>query len=314
MGMYARNAGRNGEKMMNDNLRNLLRAVADNDTKKAKQYAELICDSDSSQANKAFCNSIIMRLRATTLNLLEVPANISGQLLVEDIQQTFIADRYYLTEREEKIAERVEAMYKASQKLTEMGISYLNSLMLYGKSGTGKTMFGRYMAYRLGLPFAYLNFSHLVDSLLGGTGKNICRVFDYVQSFPCVLLLDEIDAVGIERGSGREVGEMARIVIALMQSLDRIRNETLVIGATNRIDIIDKALLRRFTIQHLVKSLSSIERKAMIEKYLHDVGLTANENEISEFCKADRATAQVVNELIQQIAKSIIEDIPLSLK
>ena len=254
-----------------------------------------------------------MRLRATTLNLLEVPANISGLLIVEDIPRTFMADRYYLTERENEIAGRVESMYKASQRLTEMGISYLNSLMLYGKSGTGKTMFGRYMAYKLGLPFAYLNFSNVVDSYLGSTGKNICNVFNYVESFPCVFMLDEIDAVGMERGSGKEVGEMARIVISLMQSLDRIRNETLVIGATNRIDIIDKALLRRFTIQHEVKALTSPERKAMVEKYLRDIGISIPENEVTGFCEADRPTAQVVNELIQRIAKSIIEDAPLSL-
>lgn len=300
-------------KVLNDDLRYLLRAVADNNITKAKQYAEVICDRDKTQKNRAFLNSVKMRLRAAQSNLLEVPANISGQLIVENIQQTFMAGRYYLTEREAEIAGHIETMYEASQKLAEMGIPYLNSLMLFGISGSGKTMFGRYMAYRLGLPFAYLNFPRVIDSLLGSTGKNICKVFDYVGSFPCVFMLDEIDAVGMERGSGEEVGEMARIVTTLMQSLDRIRNETLIIGATNRLDIIDKALLRRFALQHEVKPLSNTERKAMVEKYLRDIGLSADETEITEFCKADRTTAQVVNELIQQIAQSIIKEAPLSL-
>jgi SpoVK/Ycf46/Vps4 family AAA+-type ATPase len=299
---------------MNDNIKDLLLAIASNDFKKARAYVEIICNQDHSQANLLFCKHVKDQLHATSLNFLEVPQNIKGLLLIEDTSQTFKPDRYYLSEREAEIVNLIETMYGATQKLTEMGISYLNSLMLWGESGTGKTMFGRYIAYKLGLSFAYLNISMVVDSYLGSTSKNILNVFDYVEKTPCVFMLDEIDAIGMKRGSGKEIGEMARIVISLMQSLDRIKNETLVIGATNRIDIIDKALLRRFTLKHEVKALSDTERKSMIEKYLNDVGLSVDEVEITEFCKTDRTTAQTVNELIQQIAKSIIEKKPLSLK
>lgn len=298
---------------MNKNVKELMWAVAYNDMKKAKKYVEIICDNDKAQSNRTFCNSIKAKLHATMLNLLEVPHNINGMLLVEDMQQSFRGERYLLTSREAEVYKKIEAAHRASQKLAEMDISYLNSVMLYGSSGTGKTMFGRYVAWKIGLPFAYLNFSNLIDSHLGKTGRNVDMIFDYVETFPCVLMLDEIDAVGSKRGQRAEIGEMSRIVITLMQAFDKMKNNTLVIGATNRLDIIDEALLRRFPIKHEVIALSYIERKEAVERFLLDIPVKADEAEIIEFCKAERTTAQVVNELVQRIAESIVNDTPLIL-
>lgn len=298
---------------MNKNVKELMWAVAYNDMKKAKKYVEIICDNDKAQSNRTFCNSIKAKLHATMLNLLEVPHNINGMLLVEDMQQSFRGERYLLTSREAEVYKKIEAAHRASQKLAEMDISYLNSVMLYGSSGTGKTMFGRYVAWKIGLPFAYLNFSNLIDSHLGKTGRNVNMIFDYVETFPCVLMLDEIDAVGSKRGQRAEVGEMSRIVITLMQAFDKMKNDTLVIGATNRLDIIDEALLRRFPIKHEVIALSCIERKEAVEQFLLDISVKADEAGIIEFCKAERTTAQVMNELVQRIAESIVNDTPLIL-
>lgn len=299
---------------MNRNIKELIRAVACNDIKKAKKCVQIICDGDKTQSNESFCNDIKAKLQATMLNLVEVPSNISGLLLVEDLQQSFRAERYLLTVREAELYKKIAAVHKAAQKLAEMDISYINAVMLYGGSGTGKTMFGRYVAWKLGLPFAYLKFSHLMDSHLGKTGRNINAVFDYVESFPCVLMLDEIDAVGSKRGLRFDVAEMSRVVISLMQAFDKMQNNALVIGATNRLDILDEALLRRFPIKHEVIALSAFERKKAVERFLIDVKIPADEAEIMAFCKEEKAVAQVINELIQRIAESVINETPLNLK
>jgi SpoVK/Ycf46/Vps4 family AAA+-type ATPase len=298
---------------ISSDTRYLIRAVADNDAPMARRWAELIVTRDGTQANRKFCENIKAKLQAP-LTMLELPQDIRGLLLAEDVTRTFRTERYYLTARESELYKYIEKMYKAAQKLADMGISYLNAVMLYGESGTGKTTFGRYVAFRLGLPFAYLNFSAVISSYLGTTGKNISKVFDYVATNPCLLMLDEIDAVGLARGTDNEIAEMSRVVIALIQSLDLVTNNVLIIGATNRSDMIDKALMRRFTLRHEVKALTKDERETTVNNYLRDVGLTADERDIAAFCVPERPTAQLVNDLVQRIAESIIENAPLKLR
>lgn len=116
---------------MNDKLKNLIRAVANNDIQKAKQWVKIIIDDDKTQANRTFCNHICNKLQAATMNLIELPHDIKGILFMEDVTMSFNENRYYLSERERAVAEEVLEMYETSQKLSDMGIKYLNSLMLH---------------------------------------------------------------------------------------------------------------------------------------------------------------------------------------
>jgi len=289
---------------MNDKLKGLIRAVAENDIQKTKQWVKIIVESDKTKADRQFCKNIMNQLQASSLNLMELPHDIKSILLMEDVSITFNENRYFLSEREEAVAQEVLGMLETSQKLSEMGISYLNSLMLHGESGTGKTLFGRYLAYNLGLPFAYMNFSNAISSYLGSTGKNINKAFEFIEKQKCVFMLDEVDAIGMTRGK-EDVGEMARITIGLMQALDRVRNDTVIVGATNRLDMIDPALLRRFTISHEVVRLSENEIFYMVIKYLNDVGVEYSDKNIRDYCRLNKTQALVINDVIRAIAKSI---------
>lgn len=289
---------------MNKELEGILRAVADNDIQRAKLFARTIIDNDKTKSNKAFCNMIRNKLQASSLNLMELPHDVRDILHMEDVSVSFNENRYYLSERESKIVSEVLGMYETSQTLSEMGIQYLNSLILHGESGTGKTLFGKYIAYKLGLPFVYMNFSNAISSYLGSTSKNISKAFSFAEKQKCVFMLDEVDAIGMQRGK-EDVGEMARITIALMQALDCVRNDTVIIGATNRIDMLDKALLRRFTLQHEVKKFNSEEVESMIVKFLDDVGIKYNSNNLQEYSQKGNSPAYVVNDVVRAIASSI---------
>jgi SpoVK/Ycf46/Vps4 family AAA+-type ATPase len=290
---------------MNQNLKCLIRSVAENNLQKAKQFAKLIVDSDKTQSNKGFCNTINNMLQTSAMNLIELPHDIKGILHMEDVSVSFNEDRYFLSDREYEVAEEVFGMYQTSQKLSELGINYLNSLMLHGVSGTGKTLFGRYIAYKLDLPFAYMNFSNAISSYLGSTAKNISKAFEHIEKQKCVFMVDEVDAIGMRRGK-EDVGEMARITIGLMQALDCIKNDTIVISATNRIDMIDPALLRRFAIVHEVKRLTPEELTALIYKYLNAVGIKYDAHNIISYCEnSENTQALVINDVIRSIAKSI---------
>lgn len=289
---------------MNDNVKHLILAVAGNDTQKAKQYAKVIVSSDNTQKNKHFCSRVTNMLQSSAYNLLELPANMQNILVLEDVSASFDEKRYYLSERENTVAGEIVSMYETSKRLSEMRISYLNSLLLHGESGTGKTMFGKYLSYKLGLPFAYMNFSHAISSYLGSTAKNIGKAFDFIQNQKCVFMIDEIDAIGMQRGK-EDVGEMSRIVIGLMQALDRVKNDCVIIGATNRLDMIDKALLRRFSIIHEVKVFTEEERREMALKYLEDVGVTYDIDNVKGYCETQKSQADIIVDIIRAIAKAI---------
>ena len=178
--------------------------------------------------------------------------------------------------------------------------------LIYGRAGTGKTEFAKYVAYKLGLPYAYLNFSYLIESHLGKTAQNLNRVFDYCKGQKCVLMLDEIDCIGLERGhdSGAD-GELARTTIALMQSLDGLVDGQIIIAATNRCDRLDKALLRRFQRQVKFEKFNTEERLAMIETYMNSVNTGFLTGEIRKYAEESHTQAEIVKYLIEKIVERV---------
>ncbi len=122
-------------------------------------------------------------------------------------------------------------------------------MFLYGAPGTGKTQTARWIASELGLPLLTARCDTLVSSLLGQTSKNIRRIFDYVEQRPCVLFLDEFDALASARGNERDIGELQRVVIALLQNIDALSDNTVLLAASNHEKLLDPAVWRRFPFQ-----------------------------------------------------------------
>ena len=293
---------------MNDLDRRLIVAVCQNDLQSAKKIVKIILEQDKTQKNRMFVNRYLTMLNNSAMNLMELPAELKNLLIMEDVSVSFNENRYYLSNRESKVVEKILKLNKASQRLAEIGVNYINSTILYGESGTGKTTFGRYIAHKMGIPFAYLNFSRVVDSYLGSTQKNISKVFDHVKQQKCVFMIDEIDAIGMRRRDSKEVGEMSRIVISLMQNLDTLTGDVVLLGATNRLDIIDEALMRRFTTKHEVKRLNQQERYEMASKFLSDVDLDYDDDWLIGICERDNTQAGLMNELVEALVEKYVED------
>ena len=287
---------------LNENIKDLIRSVADNDLQKAKVYANIIVSNEKSNNNQNFCRIIKAKLESQH-NFIELPFDLKEILKMEDVSN-FNENRYFLSDREREIFNQISIAQNTNNKLSEMGLRYVNATLLYGESGTGKTTFGKYVAYKLGLPFAYLNFSNCINSYLGATSKNISKVFDYISKQKCVFMIDEIDAIGIKRGK-EDLGEMSRIVISLMQAFDLLENDIIVIAATNRKDMIDEALLRRFSIKHEVKTLNEYETKFLIEMFLQDLNIEYNKENIEKYSKINNKQNEIVNDVIKAIIKML---------
>lgn len=102
---------------------------------------------------------------------------------------------------------------------------------------------------------------------------------------------------------------MARITISLMQEFDKLTNDIIVIGATNRKDRIDEALLRRFSLKHEVKVLDSDEKVAMIHKFIDNVGIEFSNDEVAELAECGENQSVILNELIRRISVKIADSI-----
>ena len=291
---------------MNDSERVLLHYVCDGDIKKSQQQAKIILNGMTSKKDESFQKDMLCKLDKKT-NLIELPYNLRELLIAEDMS-SFPENRFVLRQEEAEIVNSVLYTLKASERLSEMKISFLPTLMLYGKSGGGKTMLARYIAHRVNRPFVYVRFSSIVSSYLGSTQSNIAKVFNYARTVPCVLCFDEIDAVGMARGQDNDVGEMNRIVIALMQEMDRLPNNIIVIGTTNRYDRLDPALIRRFSIKHEIMPMQRDDIRLLSEKFFRYTGFIPSES-VSNWCNSNFGESEPASTVIEKCTKKIVNEI-----
>lgn len=286
----------------------MIKAIAENDIRAARQWAVCALDADKTQKNKWFVNKYKSILTSEGANMIELPGNLKDIMLCEDVSVSFKENRYYLTEHEKQISEEIFRMAKVSGKLMEMQIPYKNATLLYGPPGTGKTMFGRYVAYKMKLPFCYLNFSQAVDSYMGATSRNISQAFTYASANPCVFMLDEVDTISCNRAGRRGGGadkEMARVTITLMQEFDKLANDVVIIAATNRLDLLDEAFASRCSQKFEMAPFTEAESQSMVYKFLNDIGMELSEYVVDSIIGNGKDQRAIMNKLIIEIAKRI---------
>lgn len=135
---------------------------------------------------------------------------------------------------------------KQSDRLASLGLLPTRSAIFVGKPGVGKTLTARWLASKLGLPLYVLDLTTVMSSLLGKTGSNLRAALDFSKQAPCVLLLDEIDAIAKKRNDDSDIGELKRLVTVMLQEVDEWPSSGLLLAATNHPELIDSALWRRF--------------------------------------------------------------------
>lgn len=142
--------------------------------------------------------------------------------------------------------ERVLTEQRERDRLREHGFSPMRKLLLVGPPGTGKTMTAAALAGELGLPLFSIQLDGLITKYMGETAAKLRLVFDAIQSTRGVYLFDEFDALGGERGSKNDVGEIRRVLNSFLQFLEQDDSDSIVLGATNHVGLLDRALFRRF--------------------------------------------------------------------
>lgn len=155
--------------------------------------------------------------------------------------------------------------------LAEIDIRPSKTCLIYGAPGTGKTRLALWIAQQLDLPVVVVKLDGLVSSFLGTTARNIGNLFAFANRHRCVLLLDEFDAIAKVRDDPQEVGEIKRVVNALLQNLDVRRDIGFTIGITNHPKLLDPAVWRRFEVQLEIPKPDFEMRKAIASHFMPPV-------------------------------------------
>ncbi|KAF0137528.1 MAG: ATPase central domain-containing protein [Xanthobacteraceae bacterium] len=131
--------------------------------------------------------------------------------------------------------------------LRQHGRRPMTHVLLVGPPGTGKTLTASALAGELHLPLFRLRLDTLITRYLGETATKLRLVFDQIHSVRGVYLFDEFDALGTQRNQSGEVGEMRRVLNSFLQFLEEDNGtDSLIVGATNHPELLDRALFRRF--------------------------------------------------------------------
>ncbi len=140
----------------------------------------------------------------------------------------------------------VVRQYRQRELLRSHGLSPKRKLLLIGPPGCGKTMSASAIAGECGLPLMFVQLHTLITKFMGETAAKLHLVFDAMGQTRGVYLFDEFDAVGAERSIRNDVGEIRRVLNSFLQFLERDDSDSIIIGATNFVGMLDKALFRRF--------------------------------------------------------------------
>ena len=191
--------------------------------------------------------------------------------LSEDGGQVRFTDVAGLKEEKQEVQELIDFL-KSPKKFQKMGARIPKGVLLVGPPGTGKTLLAKAVAGEANVPFFYISGSDFVELFVGVGASRVRDMFKQAkQSAPCLIFIDEIDAVGRQRGSGIGGGhdEREQTLNQLLTEMDGFgANEgIIIIAATNRPDVLDPALLRpgRFDRQVTVSLPDSREREEILE-------------------------------------------------
>lgn len=202
-------------------------------------------------------------------------------------------------EEKEELEEIVEFL-KTPKKFTDMGARIPKGVLLVGPPGTGKTLLAKAVAGEAGVPFFIISGSEFVEMFVGVGASRVRDLFEQAKkNAPCIIFIDEIDAVGRQRGAGLGGGhdEREQTLNQLLVEMDGFgSNEgVIVLAATNRPDVLDKALLRpgRFDRQIVVSAPDVKAREQILEvhsrkkRIAEDVDLKTIAKNTSGFSGAD---------------------------
>ncbi|MCA6227882.1 ATP-dependent zinc metalloprotease FtsH, partial [Phenylobacterium sp.] len=205
-----------------------------------------------------------------------------AKMLTENRNRVTFEDVAGVDEAKDELSEIVDFL-KDPQKFQRLGGKIPKGALMVGPPGTGKTLLGRAVAGEAGVPFFYISGSDFVEMFVGVGASRVRDMFEQAKkNSPCIIFIDEIDAVGRHRGAGLGGGndEREQTLNQLLVEMDGFdpSDAIIVIASTNRPDVLDPALLRpgRFDRQVVVGNPDVNGRERILRVHMRNVPLAAD--------------------------------------
>ena len=218
-----------------------------------------------------------------------------------------------LPEKQRDLLLQILEERKNNNKLAAHNLPPANRLLLCGPPGCGKTMTAHAIAHELNLPMAYVRIDGLVSSYLGQTSVNLRKIFSSVENQNIVLFLDEFDAIAKKRDDGHEMGELKRVVTALLQNFDNMPSNVFLIAATNHEHLLDPAIWRRFNYTINIGYPDATQRNELIQRWFKEytVETEVDVHKLTDLT-ADRSVAQIKELVISAAKRYVTTDKPVT--
>lgn len=142
--------------------------------------------------------------------------------------------------------DRLITEQNSKDRLREFNLLPRSKVLLVGAPGTGKTMTAKAIGGELQIPVFTVQLDRLLTKYMGEASSKLRLVFDQIKRIKGVYFFDEFDAIGSSRDLGNDVGEIRRILNTFLQFIEQAPNDSVILAATNHIELLDKALFRRF--------------------------------------------------------------------
>ena len=281
------------------------------DVDKVRNYTAFLADKLEQHGDAVPAHRLRKMLEESDHQLRPTDARVGRTVPVDEESRFPLVERVNLSGALEPAVFLPQAQWDVVNEFLSIAKSYGQivaqdvagdlSLLMFGPPGTGKTRLARFIAKELGLELYIARLDGLISSFLGSTSKNIRALFDFAAKTPCVLFLDEFDAIAKLRGDTQELGELKRVVNSFIQNLDTLGRQTIILAATNHESLLDSAVWRRFSYRLELTLPEAGIRRQMWLNFLQPIAF------------ADRDLALLVD-LSDGFSGSDIHDVCLRLK
>jgi SpoVK/Ycf46/Vps4 family AAA+-type ATPase len=237
--------------MRGDLMKKLLASYGRDDEFRA--VAEQIIEEEEQKNNKVLARTLRRSLEAghsrparpkALAPLIPFP-DAAGEF-VERIEPEHTKSDIVLSSENLRVFSELLKEFRRADDVRKHGLPVRSKLMFCGPPGCGKTLCAEIFAGELGLPFFVVKLDRLISSYLGETATNVRKIFEFARKQPCVLFLDEFDALARSRDDASDHNELRRVVNSLLLFIDRIQPRGFLVTATNLDQAIDPAVWRRF--------------------------------------------------------------------
>lgn len=304
-------------------ISHIVRGAVGNDKKAVEAYTHQLINKLTADGEFIAVKGLSESLNPTDSANVFHTTNVSmfsKPVPVEKDNRFALADKTYptlensvvfLSAGVESIVEDFLGYLFKKDKLMSLGIPINPTLLLHGQPGTGKSKLANYIAARLELPLVTARADALISSYLGSTSKNIRALLEYAQSEPCVLFLDEFDAIAKARDDKNEIGELKRVVVSLLQNIDNL-GDTILVAATNHVHLLDPAIGRRFHYKLELSIPQETERSKLLSSLLMKFGFTEEDISICVAASDGMTGAEIEMATFEYLRRSVIQEDTLS--